>query len=141
MESLAESMREQPAMPRFEDGSVSLRELVRRLAEDVVNAIMDAEVEQLLQVNDVGPVVAESIHTFFAQPHNREVVEQLRACGVHWSEGEPAEKYLQHPESEKPDGNQQKRRNHAENQNQRPRGAPRKQRCADPAFSAVSGKL
>jgi DNA ligase (NAD+) len=28
----------------------------------------------------------------FAQPHNREVVEQLRACGVHWEEGEPAEK-------------------------------------------------
>jgi DNA ligase (NAD+) len=26
------------------------------------------------------------VHTFFAQPHNREVVEQLRACGVHWSE-------------------------------------------------------
>lgn len=43
MESLAESMREQPAMPRFEDGSVNLRELIRRLAEDVVNAIMDAE--------------------------------------------------------------------------------------------------
>jgi DNA ligase (NAD+) len=37
-----------------------------------------------------GPVVAESIHTFFAQPHNREVVEQLRACGVHWEEGAPA---------------------------------------------------
>ena len=47
MESLAESMREQPAMPRFEDGSVNLRELVRRLAEDVVNAIMDAEADQL----------------------------------------------------------------------------------------------
>ena len=45
---------------------------------------MDASVEQLLQVRDVGPIVAESIHTFFAQPHNREVVEQLRACGVHW---------------------------------------------------------
>ena len=40
MESLAESMREQPAMPRFEDGSVNLRELMRRIAEDVVNAIM-----------------------------------------------------------------------------------------------------
>jgi DNA ligase (NAD+) len=38
----------------------------------------------------VGPVVAESIHTFFQQPHNREVVEQLRACGVTWEEGEPA---------------------------------------------------
>lgn len=47
MESLAESVREQPAMPRFEDGSANLRELIRRLAEDVVNAIMDAEADQL----------------------------------------------------------------------------------------------
>ena len=39
MESLAESVREQPAMPRFEDGSVNLRELMRRIAEDVMNAI------------------------------------------------------------------------------------------------------
>jgi DNA ligase (NAD+) len=31
-----------------------------------------------------------SIRTFFDQPHNREVVEQLRACGVTWEEGEPA---------------------------------------------------
>ena len=51
---------------------------------------MDASVEQLLQVPDVGPVVAQSIRTFFEQPHNREVVEQLRACGVHWEEGEPS---------------------------------------------------
>ena len=47
MGSPAESVREQPAMPRFEDGSVNLRELIRRLAEDVVNAIMDAEANQL----------------------------------------------------------------------------------------------
>lgn len=47
MGSLAESVREQPAMPRFEDGSVNLRELIRRLAEDVVNAIMDAEADLL----------------------------------------------------------------------------------------------
>ena len=47
MGSLAESVREQPAMPRFEDGSVNLRELMRRIAEDVVNAIMDAEADQL----------------------------------------------------------------------------------------------
>lgn len=47
MESLAESVREQPAMPRFEDGSVNLMELVRRIAEDVVNAIMNAEADQL----------------------------------------------------------------------------------------------
>ena len=47
MESLAESVRELPAMPRFEDGSVNLRELMRRIAEDAVNAIMDAEADQL----------------------------------------------------------------------------------------------
>ena len=40
--------------------------------------------------NDVGPVVAQSIHTFFEQPHNREVVEQLRAAGVHWAEHDGA---------------------------------------------------
>jgi DNA ligase (NAD+) len=39
----------------------------------------------------VGPVVAKSIRTFFDQPHNCEVVEQLRACGVRWPEGEPTE--------------------------------------------------
>lgn len=47
MESLAESMSAQAAMPRFEDGSINLRELIRTLAEDVVNAIMDAEADQL----------------------------------------------------------------------------------------------
>ena len=47
LESLAESMREQPAMPRFEDGLVNLRELMRRIAEDAVSAIVDAEADQL----------------------------------------------------------------------------------------------
>lgn len=47
MGSLAESMREQPAMPRFEDGSVNPRELMRRIAEDAVSAIVDAEADQL----------------------------------------------------------------------------------------------
>jgi len=60
-----------------------------------LDAIMDASEEQLLQVADVGPVVAQSIHTFFAQPHNREVVDQLRqaapdGCGLSWEEGPPA---------------------------------------------------
>ena len=39
MESLSESVREQSAVPRFEDGSVNLRELMRRIAEDVMSAI------------------------------------------------------------------------------------------------------
>ncbi len=68
-------------------GEATARDLSRHFG--TLDAIMNANVDQLLQVPDVGPVVAESLHTFFAQPHNREVVEQLRACGVHWPEGEP----------------------------------------------------
>jgi DNA ligase (NAD+) len=69
-------------------GEATAKDLARHFGK--LDAIMDASVEQLLEVNDVGPVVAQSIRTFFEQPHNREVVEQLRACGVHWEEGEPA---------------------------------------------------
>jgi DNA ligase (NAD+) len=69
-------------------GEATARDLAKHFGK--LDAIMDASVEQLLEVPDVGPVVAESIHTFFQQPHNREVVEQLRACGVTWQEGEPA---------------------------------------------------
>ncbi|WP_179405244.1 NAD-dependent DNA ligase LigA [Burkholderia guangdongensis] len=55
--------------------------------------IMDASIDELLEVNDVGPVVAESIHQFFAEEHNRTVIEQLRAPGkVTWPEGPPAPK-------------------------------------------------
>jgi DNA ligase (NAD+) len=43
----------------------------------------------LMQVPDVGPVVAQSVHRFFSQPHHIEVIEQLRACGVHWADHEP----------------------------------------------------
>ena len=52
-----------------------------------LDAIMDASEEALVNVNDVGPIVAKSIRTFFDQAHNREVVEQLRACGIRWEEG------------------------------------------------------
>jgi DNA ligase (NAD+) len=65
-------------------GESTAKELARHFGS--LDAVMAASVEQLLEVPDVGPIVAESVHTFFAQPHNREVVEQLRACGVHWSE-------------------------------------------------------
>jgi len=69
-------------------GEATAKALARHFGK--LDAIMEASEEQLLQVADVGPVVAQSIRTFFDQPHNREVVEQLRACGVTWEEGEPA---------------------------------------------------
>ena len=85
----------QTTLPRFlfglgirHVGEATAKELVRHFGK--LDAIMDATEEQLLQVNDVGPIVAKSLRLFFDQPHNREVVEQLRACGVTWPEGPPA---------------------------------------------------
>ena len=55
-----------------------------------IDRLMDAPPEQLVEVPDVGPIVAASLRTFFDQPHNREVVEQLRAAGITWDEHEGA---------------------------------------------------
>ncbi len=85
----------QTTLPRFifglgirHVGEATAKALARHFGK--LDAIMDASEDQLLQVPDVGPVVAQSIHTFFQQEHNREVVEQLRACGLRWEEGEPS---------------------------------------------------
>ncbi|OYT94012.1 MAG: DNA ligase (NAD(+)) LigA [Burkholderiales bacterium PBB3] len=85
----------QTTLPRFlfglgirHVGEATAKELVRHFG--TLDAIMDAPEDALLGVNDVGPIVAKSIRTFFDQPHNHEVVEQLRACGVTWPEGDPS---------------------------------------------------
>ena len=54
-----------------------------------LDALVAADVDALQQVPDVGPIVAQCIADFFGEPHNREVIEQLRAAGVQWAEGEP----------------------------------------------------
>ncbi len=55
-----------------------------------LEGLMDADLETLQQVPDVGPVVAQSIAGFFSEPHNREVVAQLLAAGVRFAESAPA---------------------------------------------------
>jgi DNA ligase (NAD+) len=82
----------QTTLPRFlyglgirHVGEATVKDLARHFGN--LDAIMDASVEQLLQVKDVGPIVANSIRTFFDQPHNREVVAQLcepGGCGITW---------------------------------------------------------
>jgi DNA ligase (NAD+) len=67
-------------------GEATAKELARHFGQ--LEAIMVASEEALLQVPDVGPVVAHSIRTFFDQPHNREVVQALREAGIQWPEGE-----------------------------------------------------
>ena len=65
-------------------GETTAKDLAKHFG--ALDRVLDASEPQLLEVSDVGPIVAQSIHTFFAQPHNREVVEQLRACGIQWPE-------------------------------------------------------
>ncbi len=49
-----------------------------------LEVIMDADVESLQQVEDVGPVVAENIRHFFDQQRNRDIIDQLLDQGVNW---------------------------------------------------------
>lgn len=60
-----------------------------------IDKLMDASVEQLMEIDDVGPIAAASVREFFDQPHHREVVAQLRAAGLHWPaiEGTASEAY------------------------------------------------
>lgn len=51
-----------------------------------LDALINADVETLQQVSDIGPVVAQSIVNFFSEPHNLEVIEQLRFNGICWTE-------------------------------------------------------
>ena len=68
-------------------GETTAKDLARHFGS--FDALLAADEATLLEVPDVGPVVAASIARFFAQPHNREVIEQLRAAGVSWMEGAP----------------------------------------------------
>lgn len=51
-----------------------------------LQAILDAGYEALLQVNDVGPIVAESILQFLSEPHNVQVIASMQSLGLHWPE-------------------------------------------------------
>ncbi len=66
-------------------GETTARDLASHFGS--LDALLAADEAQLLQVADVGPVVAASLAHFFAERHNRKVIEQLRAAGVHWPEG------------------------------------------------------
>ncbi|MGL4668776.1 MAG: helix-hairpin-helix domain-containing protein, partial [Saezia sp.] len=67
-------------------GETTAKDLAKHFGS--LERIMAATEEELLEVEDVGPVIVKSIQTFFAQTHNREVIEELRKLGVHWEDGQ-----------------------------------------------------
>lgn len=76
-------------LPRF-IYALGIRHVGESTAKDLalsfgdMETLMAASEEQLLKVNDVGPVVAQSIIRFFSDPFNVELVRQLIASGIHW---------------------------------------------------------
>lgn len=74
--------------------ALGIREVGESTARTLANHFGSLEkVEQadeagLIEVEDVGPIVAHHIHTFFRQEHNREVIDKLISAGVHWRDVE-----------------------------------------------------
>ncbi|EJN05881.1 DNA ligase, NAD-dependent [Herbaspirillum sp. YR522] len=81
----------QTTLPRFiyalgirHVGEATAKELARHFGS--LDRLLAADEAQLLEVADIGPVVAASIRAFFDDAQNVELVEQLRAVGLEWSE-------------------------------------------------------
>lgn len=67
-------------------GETTAKDMARHFG--ILDNFMAADAERLQQVRDVGPIVAQSIAAFFSEPHNVEVIRQLRDSGLHWPEHE-----------------------------------------------------
>jgi DNA ligase (NAD+) len=67
-------------------GEATAKDLAKHFGN--LPALMNAGTEDLLAVNDVGPVVAESITNFFSEAHNQAVITELLAAGISWTETE-----------------------------------------------------
>ncbi len=67
-------------------GEATAKDLAKHFGS--LDALMQADTEKLLQVNDVGPVVAESITNFFSEAHNLSVINALIDAGIRWPETE-----------------------------------------------------
>lgn len=64
-------------------GETSARLIARRMGN--IDALMNASLSTLMQIDGVGEVIANSILSYFRNPTNREIVERLRACGLQMS--------------------------------------------------------
>ncbi len=63
-------------------GEATAQQLAEHFGD--LDALMDADVETIDAVPNIGPAMAEDIHAFFHEKHNRDVIAKLRAAGVRW---------------------------------------------------------
>jgi len=67
-------------------GEATAKDLAKHFGS--LSALMQADTAALLAVNDVGPVVAESISSFLGEQHNQDVIQALQQAGIIWPETE-----------------------------------------------------
>jgi DNA ligase (NAD+) len=70
-------------------GETTAKDLARHFGD--IYPLMEATEQQFMQVTDIGPVVAQSLVTFFSDSFNKNVVNQLIKAGVHWPQPESSE--------------------------------------------------
>ena len=70
------------AMGIREVGEVTARSLAKHFG--TLEALVEADEEDLIEVEDVGPVVASHVHAFFREQHNTDVIAALQQAGMHW---------------------------------------------------------
>jgi DNA ligase (NAD+) len=67
----------------------TVAELLARHFGDL-DALLEASAAEIEAVPGIGPIIAESVAAFFANPRNRAEVEELRALGLSWEKSAPA---------------------------------------------------
>lgn len=70
-----------------EVGEATARSLALHFVE--LAKLTAAKEDELIEIEDVGPVVAHHIYTFFQQTHNLDVIQRLLDAGVNWPEEKP----------------------------------------------------
>lgn len=70
-----------------EVGEATARSLALHFVD--LDKLTAAKEDELIEIEDVGPVVAHHIYTFFQQTHNLDVIQRLLEAGVNWPEEKP----------------------------------------------------
>ena len=65
-----------------EVGETTAKHLAQQFSD--LDALMQVDQQTLEEIDDIGPVVAQHIVSFFQQAHNREVIQQLIQAGINW---------------------------------------------------------
>lgn len=65
-------------------GEATAKDLAQHFGN--LSQLMQADIPALEAVSDIGPIVAESIVNFFAEPQHLTLIQTLQAVGIHWDD-------------------------------------------------------